>query len=159
LSESVQRGSEDRGTGMGLSRGVRRSGADDSELGLAVRESARRGASWGGLGRHGLQRPARRGWRLLHPIRARRREARPSCPRTLGRPLRQVSKGSDLDHAAWKQLVNRVVSIVFAALLTLFVFSSLLITACNKKSNPMAPAPGADVTITITGNNGNASYS
>jgi len=49
--------------------------------------------------------------------------------------------------------------VIVGVLVSLLVGSCLFVTACNKKSNPMAPAPSADVTITITGINGNMSYS
>ena len=43
---------------------------------------------------------------------------------------------------------------------SLVVLGVVAIYGCNsKKKNPMAPGPTADVTITITGINGNMSFS
>ncbi len=54
--------------------------------------------------------------------------------------------------------MNRSVAVVLSA--AVLLMAAVFILACNKKSsNPVSPVPGADVTITIVGINGNMSYS
>lgn len=54
--------------------------------------------------------------------------------------------------------MNRSAAVVISGLVILM--AAIFALACNKKSsNPVAPAPGADVTITILGINGNMSFS
>ena len=50
-------------------------------------------------------------------------------------------------------------SIALLAAASLLAASAVLITGCGKKSNPMSPVSGADVTITIVANNLDMSYS
>ena len=54
--------------------------------------------------------------------------------------------------------MNRSVAVVCSA--AIILMAGVFIQACNKNSsNPVSPVPGADVTITIVGINGNMSFS
>src|SRR5713101_6544508 len=54
--------------------------------------------------------------------------------------------------------MNRSVAVVCSA--AIILMAGVFIQACNKNSsNPVSPVPGADVTITIAGINGNMSFS